>query len=178
MRILKFLIGLILLLFLIVLIGGLLMPKQMKIKKEVSINVPATEAFNQINQLRQWNNWSPWYGLDPDTKWAYSNPDSGKNSWYTWKSEDKNVGNGKLTLTDVVPNKKISSKIEFEGMGDALTNFYFDESGGKTTVTWDFESEIGSNPIARFFANTMGVRTLGGQYQQGLDKLKKHLENS
>lgn len=178
MKILKFLIGLIVLLFLIVFIGGLLTPKVLHVERSVTINKPASEVFSQVNNLRNWANWSPWYGLDPETVWEYGGRGEGQGAWYTWSSEQNNVGKGKFTILESVANEKIKAEMEFEGMGNARTGFYFKEKGGKTTLVWDFDSDPESNPIKRFMGKIFGSMALGKQYQQGLDKLKKISEES
>jgi len=178
MKILKYLIGIIILFFLAMLIIGFLLPKQMEVERSVTIDKPASEVFTKINNLRNWDSWSPWYNLDPNTVWEYGGRGEGQGAWYTWASEQNDVGSGKFTITESVPNEKILAEMEFEGMGTANTGFYFTEQNGITKLVWNFDSEIGNNPIARIFANTLGKRSLGGQYQQGLDKLKKVVEGN
>jgi len=178
MKILKFLIGLIVLLFLIVLIGGLLSPKVLHVERSVTIDKPANVVFSQVNNLRNWENWSPWHGLDPETVWEYGGRGQGQGAWYTWASEQSNVGKGKFTILESVPNQKIKAQMEFEGMGNANTGFYFTDQGGKTKVVWDFDSDPESNPIKRFMGQTFGKMGLGKSYQEGLDNLKRVAEGT
>ncbi|MFC6979007.1 SRPBCC family protein [Microbulbifer taiwanensis] len=48
--------------------------------------------------------------------------------------------------------------------------------GGGTQVTWQFNSDMGGGPIARWMG-LMVKKMVGDSYQQGLDKLKKLVES-
>ena len=57
----------------------------------------------------------------------------------------------------------------------AVANFELVESDGKTAVTWGFETDLGSNPMARWMGLMMDS-WVGGDYEAGLSNLKALVE--
>lgn len=169
-------IGLVILIVLLAIIGFFL-PKQVHVERSIVINAPAQVPFNLVNDLTQWKLWSPWHQIDPNTKWEFSGPASGTNSWYTWKSEHKNVGNGKLTIVESTPYTHIKSKLEFEGWDASFAEYIFTEENGSTKLTWTMDSDMGNNPMGRWFGLFMDGM-IGKDYEKGLAKIKEISESS
>ena len=101
MKILKWILGIVLLAVGI----GFFMPGTTHLERTIEINAPSTQIYEQVNELKNWMNWSAWAKIDPTTVWKYSEPSSGTGSYYTWASEDKNIGNGKMTILETKPNE-------------------------------------------------------------------------
>jgi hypothetical protein len=91
-RILFIVIGLVLLLAII----GLFLPKTSRLERSITIKSKAEVPFELINNLKEWEKWSPWNGMDTATVWVFSENYIGKDAYYTWSSENKNVGKGKM----------------------------------------------------------------------------------
>lgn len=176
MRILK-IIGITLLIVIVLLVGiAFLLPKTITVERSIVIKADASKVFEQINNLPEWKNWSPWYKLDTAVKMTYSDPSSGTGSWYTWNSEVKNVGNGKLTITKSIPNDSILTELVFMEQGAAQGGFAFSKSDSGTQVKWFLSSNLGNNPIARYFGLFMD-KMLGPDFEQGLQDLKTYVES-
>lgn len=160
-------IGLILLLVVI----AFFLPKETIIERKIEINAPAKAVFVQVNELRNWEKWSKWHTLDPDAEYTYSEPSHGLDAWYSWRSENENVGNGKLTTTVFTPYSFLEQRMDFEGMGSSTAYWKFEENAGVTHVTWGFKNDNGWNPIGRWVGIMMD-KLLGPDYEYGLEHLK------
>jgi len=155
---------------------GLLLPREVKVERSVVIKSAPTVPFHLINELKAWKEWSPWHKLDTNAVWTFSEPASGKGAWYSWASENKNVGKGKLTLMEVKPDELISTKLEFDGMEPSKAEFLFEKNGDEVKVTWTMEADLGAFPLARFFGLFFDSM-IGPDYEKGLASLKQLSEN-
>ena len=173
MKILKWILGIIALLLAL----GFLMPGTTHIERAIDINVPAVDVFNQVNELKNWSNWSPWAKLDPNTVWKYSEPSSaGLGAYYTWASEQSNVGKGKVTILESKPNELVRNRMEFAGQGEAMSNFILTaKDTASTKLVWTFESDNGLNPFSRWMGLFMD-KMLGPDYEKGLANMKAYCE--
>ena len=168
----KVLIGLGLFLGLLVLVGFLL-PRTCTLQKSITVNAPVHSVFMEVAELKNWPHWSPWYNLDSSMVVVYSNPTLGEGSWYSWTS--KKVGNGKMTVTGYVPDEQLVSNMDFDGNGFADATHSFKAIDGKTEVTWSFSSDLGANPLYRYFGLFMDSM-IGRDYEKGLANLKTYVE--
>lgn len=151
-------------------------PDEFSVSRSVLIHAPAASVFDYVSDFRKWEKWSPWAGLDPDMRRTYSDPSSGPGAVYSWSGNNQ-VGEGSMTATEVRPNEVIRMKLEFlkpfKASNDA--EFIFRPEGAGTSVTW---SMSGKN---NFISKAMGLfmncdKMVGGQFDQGLAKLKSILE--
>jgi len=170
---------LIALLFIGVLFGlmalfGLTQPTIAKLERSIEINASTEDAYNQVSNLKSFVTWSPWSKKDPTMQQTFLGIDGVIGSVYSWKGNNK-VGQGMMTLTALIPGKQASMDIDFGQRGKASTELIVSESGGKTMVTWKFESSMGTNPIMRC-AQPMMKKVIGNDYQNGLANLKHLLE--
>lgn len=166
LRIFLFLLVLALALFVV----SLFIPKIKKASATATIEAPNPIVYDQVNELKNWENWSAWHKMDPDSKYDYSIPSAGEGAWYNWNGP-KN-GKGKMTITKALPGQSISTALDFDGHGTATANFTFDTEGNRTKITWDFESNVGMNPIAKFF--TMGMeKEVEASYKKSLETLSE-----
>lgn len=154
---------------------GFLVPREQHVERSLTVQANAASTFDQINNLKNWENWSPWIKLDPASIRNYSEPASGSGAYYTWSSENQNVGKGKMTITESQPLSLIKTKLEFEGMEPATGYFKIEPDGEGTKVTWAFDANMGSNPFYRLMGLMMD-RMLGENFNEGLAGIKKAAE--
>jgi uncharacterized protein YndB with AHSA1/START domain len=156
---------------------GFLSPRVARMNRSVEINAPVEKIWPQLISLKKFVTiWSPWTDKDPDAAHTYNDIPEGVGSSYRWLGDRKKVGEGNMQILEVDEHKKVITKIEFKGRGDALAGFHIESIGeGKSKVTWDFESDNKNNPVGRIFGRMMD-KFLGPDYEAGLDKLKKHCE--
>lgn len=175
MRVLKWLGGIVVVLALVVVGGGLLMPREITLDRTVSINAPAEEIFPHINNLAANEAWSPWLGLDPDVVVTYGDVPEGVGATMSWASDSPDVGTGSMEIVVSEPGKHVETALDFGPMGTGSATFELVESAGKTDVTWGFYTDLGMNPIARWFG-PMIEGPVGDDYQRGLNNLKTLVE--
>ena len=51
---------------------------------------------------------------------------------HCWKSDKKDVGNGCQEITALIPNQKQSTKMAFEGQGEATSDIVLTQDGNAT----------------------------------------------
>jgi hypothetical protein len=160
-----------------VLVAGILIfaatrPDSFRIERSAVINAPPDRIFAQVNDLKAWTAWSPWERIDPALKRTYSGPQGGKGAAYAWEG-NKDVGSGRMEITDTVPAAKITIKLDFLKPFEAhnTAEFAFAREGDSTKVTW---AMYGPSP---FLSKLIGLvfnmdRMVGGQFETGLANLK------
>lgn len=152
-------------------------PPTFRVERSATMNAPPNVVFDHVNDLRKWQAWSPWENLDPNMKRTYEGTPTGAGSMYAWQG-NKQVGEGRMTITESRPNELVRFKLEFlkpfKATNTAL--FTFVPQGGQTTVNWAMQ---GKN---NFMFKAMGMfcnmdKMVGGQFDQGLTKLKSIVES-
>lgn len=80
------------------------------------------------------------------------------------------MGNGCQEITALIPNQKQSTKMAFEGQGEATSDIVLTQEGNATKVVWtlDAEMEYPSNLMKPMMDYWMGKSC-----EEGLQNLKK-----
>jgi len=171
MKILK-IIGLSILILVIILVGiAYLLPRHVMIERTASIKASPEIVFGQVNILKNWEQWSPWHHIDPKMKLEYNNILSGKGASYSWQSEVKNVGNGKLTITRCVPFDTIDVEMNFMNQGTTLGGYILKKVDSTVVLRWWMDADMGNNPIGRWMGLLMD-RIIGKDFEKGLNSIK------
>ena len=163
--------GVLVVLFVIV---GFLLPSKFKVERSLVINAPQEQLFDQINNLASWNNWSAWNKMDPNMKVTYGDATAGVNAFYSWTSENGQVGNGKITLTKSEPGTLVEGKMESEGMPSSLLYNKLEAQEGGVKVTMGMESEM-KNIIYRYMFTLFGEKMVGDKYDESLKNLQDYV---
>jgi len=171
MRVLKILIGLLLLFAIVFLVLGVTAPKQMSISKTMEINAPADKVFNQVNNLKNWEKWSPWYKMEPTMALTYSDNPSGANSWYKWKGDK--MGEGQLTITKAIPSQRIETALDFGEMGQSTGYWDFKSKGNSTEVTWGMNAENTGNFLKKTQTRIIFPMMMNSSFKKGLTNIKE-----
>jgi uncharacterized protein YndB with AHSA1/START domain len=155
-----------------------LQPAGFRVVRSATIAAPAPAVFAQVNDLHNWEAWSPWAKLDPAMTKSYEGAAAGVGAIYSW-SGDKQVGEGRTTITESRPDERIRIKLEFVRPFTATNDveFTFAPEGDNTVVTW---SMTGRNS---FVAKAVGLfmnmdKMVGGMFEQGLAQLKTVAETA
>jgi uncharacterized protein YndB with AHSA1/START domain len=170
----KVLIGLVALVAVVVLVGFLL-PSSVHVERSTTIQAPPDAVFPYVADYRKFNDWSPWAKLDPKTEYTITGEPGTVGAKMAWKSNDPNVGSGSQTLKKVEPPSRIETELDFGEHGVAQAFFALEAAGGGTKITWGFDSDMGMNPIGRWFGLMMDGM-IGGDYEKGLANLKSVVE--
>jgi effector-binding domain-containing protein len=160
---------------LIVVVVGYIQPDVAKVERSTIVKAPIEVVFEQANNLEKRVNWSPWEKVDSTMTTEMGEITSGEGASYTWTSETQ--GTGTLTYTEVVPNEKLMSHLNFGPKGKANGIMTFKEAQDGVKVTWGFETESISNPFGRL---AMAILTpqMEMMFDQGLEALKSQAESS
>jgi hypothetical protein len=160
----------------VLLIVAALRPSDFRTERSITVSTPPAAAFAQVNDFHKWKAWNPWAKLDPAMKEAYDGPPSGVGAIYSWDG-NKNVGTGRMTLTESRPVESIRIKLEFL-KPFAATNtaeFTFKPNGNRTIVTWSMFGK--SNFICKLMGLFMSMdKMIGSQFEKGLADLKSAAE--
>lgn len=154
---------------------GFMLPERVHIERSLHVAAPPTTVFPYVNDLRQFNRWSPWAQLDPNTRYTFEGPNAGKGATMRWASDDGRVGNGSQEIIASLPDRRVETRLDFGDGGAALAFHEISVEADGSRVTWGFESEFGSNLIARYFG-LMFDRMIGPDYEKGLKNLKLLVE--
>jgi uncharacterized protein YndB with AHSA1/START domain len=121
-------------------------PDRFRVQRALSIKAPPEKIFALVNDLRGWGAWSPYEKKDPDMKRTYSGAASGKGAVYEWDG-DKNVGKGRMEITDTSPPSKIVNKLDFISPfeGHNTAEFTLEPQGDSTNVTWAISAQAPSS---------------------------------
>ncbi|GGA85843.1 SRPBCC family protein [Puia dinghuensis] len=147
-------------------------------EKSILINAPLEKVWNNVSTLQAINRWNPWMERDPNLTVKYSGTDGTPGASFSWDSPVKNVGAGSQTITKILPNAEVDSRIDFirpfKGQGDAYVILSPERS--TTRVSWGIES---SSPYPMNILKLFGVieKNMNRAFSDGLNKLKGLCEN-
>ena len=158
---------------LIVVVVGYIQPDVAKVERSTIVKAPVSVVFEQANNLEKRVKWSPWEKVDSTMTTEMGEITSGEGASYTWTSETQ--GSGTLTYTEVVPNEKLKSRLDFGPQGKADGMMTFEEAPDGVKVTWGFQTDPISNPFGRL---AMAILTpqMEMMFDQGLEALKTQAE--
>lgn len=167
MKVLKTILLIIAIIVVIVIAIGFFMPKELQVEQTRKIKAPVEMVYAQVNNLRNWEAWSPWHAIDPKMTVEYHNGAIGQGASYTWTSDHKSVGNGKLAITQASPFDSIHTVMDFDGEDGGTANFYFVKEADGVEVTWTMLSDNGNNPFMRLMSG-MIKGMIEKSYSKGL----------
>ena len=146
-------------------------PADFTITRSAVVAAPAEVVFPYANDFHKWVDWSPWDKMDPAQERKHSGAPSGVGAVYEWKG--KEVGQGRMTLTESVPAQKVGIRLEFiEPMpADYRVAFTLAPAAGGTQVTWTMAGTYD------FMGKAMGLvmdmdAMVGKDFEAGLASLK------
>jgi hypothetical protein len=174
---LRFLLGLLGVIVIALIVLSVIEPKDVIVQRSIVIQAPKAAVFEQIVKFKNWPNWSPWQERDPKEQIMYSGVDGTAGSGYHWIGDPKLTGEGEMKNTSVEDGKlnydlNTIKPFKKESMG------YFqavDTVNGSTRVTWSITMHFGtpSNAMNAFMDMD---KMLGGDFERGLQNMKKYAE--
>jgi hypothetical protein len=151
----------------------MLQPSTFRIERSKSIAAPSWVVFNIVNNFHRWPAWSPWEKLDPNMEKKHSGPEAGVGAVYEWTG-NKDVGTGRMTITESAPPEKLTIDLEFMEPWEAknTTLFSFEGKAKETNVTWAMEGE--NTFMGKAMSLFMDMDAMVGKdFEAGLDELDK-----
>jgi uncharacterized protein YndB with AHSA1/START domain len=151
--------------------AALTRPDAFKVERSVTMSVPPEAIYQQVADFKAWDRWSPWAKLDPAMKTEFGGAPGAPGATYHWAGNDQ-VGEGRMTITEVVPPSRVAIKLEFIKPWTATndTTFVLAPEGNGTRVTW---SMTGKNDfMGKVFSVFMDVDAMVGKdFEKGLAQL-------
>jgi len=148
-----------------------LLPQQVHVERSTVIAAPPATIFTLLNGYKRYNEWSPWAEMDPNAAYTYSGPATGRGAKLAWKGNPKTVGEGSQTITASEPYTSVGMDLDFGSEGVAKAAFSIAPTTIGTRVTWGFDSDLGMNPVSRYFG-LMFDGMIGKDFEKGLANLK------
>ena len=106
MRILKWVVGVIVALIVLLLVVGFFLPATFTVVRSAEIAAPPDKVYALVADPRGWKQWSAWNRRDPQMQIEYSGPPAGMGAKWAWKS--KTQGDGEMTFTAAEPAQAAS----------------------------------------------------------------------
>ena len=141
------------------------------------MKAPPEKIYPHINDFHNWPAWSPWEKLDPNMKRTHSGSAAGLGAAYEWEG-NKQVGKGRMEITETIPSSKITIKLDFLKPFEAhnTAEFSLETQGDSTNVTWTM---LGRLP---YMFKVMSVifldmdKMVGKDFETGLANIKGIVE--
>jgi len=170
MKIVKWLLGLVVLLALVLVGGGALLSPRFTVVRSVVVNAPPDKVYALVADPRRWKEWTVWNQRDPSMQITYSGPPSGAGAGWAWQS--KSEGDGRMTFTAAEPSARLAYDLFFPDFGTTSRGeLAFKAEGAATRVSWTMNGDMGGNPLLRWFA-LAADRMVGKDFEAGLANLK------
>ncbi len=170
MKAFKYILFLLLILFIGLSIYVAVQPNSFEVSRERTIIAPAPVIYNDLIELKNWERWSPWIEKNPNTKITYGDQTNGVDGSFSWEDED-GIGNIK-TLT-ITPFTTIEQQMQFDDYEPSKINWVLNPTpSGETTVTWQMKGENIPFMFKVYSALTGGFdNMIGPDFERGLEKL-------
>lgn len=153
-----------------------LRPSEFRVARTITIAAPPQATFTLVNDFHNWTAWSPWEKLDPALKRTYEGASAGTGAKYSWAG-NKQVGEGRMTVTESNASNLIRIKLEFLKPFAAtnVAEFTFEPAGQQTVVTWAMTGK--NNFFLKAFGLLMSMdKMVGGDFEKGLASMKSVAE--
>ena len=168
-------------------LGGLLLvflllamaaPKTYHVERSIIIDKPRDVVFPYLKSVKNQDHWSPWKKKDPDMKQQSEGEDGTVGFISKWQG-NKDVGEGEQEIIGITEMERIDTQLRFfkpwKSESDAFITTE-DADVGKTKVIWGFSGK-NKFPFSIFFLFFNMDKTVGKDFEEGLDSLKNILEN-
>lgn len=147
-------------------------PDTFRVERSAAIKAPPEKVFALVNDFKRWDAWSPWEKKDPSMRRSWGDATTGQGASYSWEG-NKDVGQGRMEITESIPSSKISIKLEFVKPFEArnTVDFTLQSKGDTTHVTWAI---YGPSP---YISKLIGIfcsmdSMIGKDFEAGLADLK------
>jgi len=169
-----------LLLLIAVIIGiialfGMMLPRNYDFSSRIEIDAPAEKVFAKINSLRDWQDWSrQWNPVAIDgLEITYNAVPEGVGAAQSWTDPR---GEGKLWITESVPNQRIAYDMTFWNFPKMASSIELSGDENKTVVEWNSKGRLPSSPFYGFFGAIYSTQ-MRNEYDMSLEKLKQVVES-
>jgi hypothetical protein len=157
---------------------GFVAPTDLNVEREVVINRPKDDVFNDLRLMKSHDSWSPWMRKDPNIVKQYTGTDGTVGFVQSWSGNNE-VGVGEQEIKGITEGSRIDYELRFKKPMEDTSAAYLVTEGageGKTRVKWGMN---GKSPFPRnVFCLLLNIKNkLGRDFDQGLADLKTRLEH-
>ncbi len=157
----------------LLLVIGLLLPRESRFILEAKIDAPPATVFALLNDMRRTRLWSHSADIDPNAEYRYSGSARGAGSTVAW--DGPVVGSGTQTIIESRPHEHIETLINAGEKGEARTWFALEPDDGGTGLDWGFAHDHGYNLVGRYIG-LLATGILRRDYEQSLANLEELAE--
>lgn len=175
MKIIKYLLFLILILFIAGSIYVATKEGDFKVEASRTINAPARLLYKEVADLENWKTWDGW-NTEEGINLNLSENTTGEGAAISWEAE--NMRDGVITTTSVIPNRKLEQKLAMKtsvGEADGEIIWTLEPVDGQTKVTWTL---AGSQTFKEKLAFTLQDRDLPEIFQPIFEESLQDLEEN
>ncbi|MCA8886859.1 MAG: SRPBCC family protein, partial [Hyphomonadaceae bacterium] len=127
-------------------VGTFLLPNTLEVMRTVTVERPRAAVFAMVNDLRIAKEWSPYYARDPDADYTFSG-DAGSGQTMRWSSDVREVGSGRMSIVNSIPNEEVQSILEMGERATLNADMVLRTVEGGTAVSWTVSAECGGGWI-------------------------------
>jgi hypothetical protein len=153
-------------------------PDTFHVERSTTINAPPGAVFAAVSDFRVFPEWSPWEKRDPAMRKTLSPNPAGVGASYAWEG-NKEVGKGRLTITEAQPPGRVRHRLEFIEPFASIAETGFDikpEGASGSHVTWLVNGH--NDFLGKAFGLFMDMdEAIGKDYEEGLASLKRLVES-
>jgi uncharacterized protein YndB with AHSA1/START domain len=147
-------------------------PDTYHVERSTTISASPEVVYAHVADFQKWDAWSPWSKLDPNMKTTFGGTQGTVGATYAWIGND-DVGEGKMTILAVEPNKRIDINLQFIKPFESAANngFAFESTGKETKVTWamDGKNDFMGKAMCMFMDMD---KMIGKDFEKGLADMK------
>lgn len=161
----------------LIIILGLLAPKNYEVNRSIVINKPLPETFQFLKLVKNQDYWSPWKKKDPHLTQEFVGTDGEVGFISKWVG-NKDVGEGEQEITRLVENELVETELRFIKPWKSQSNGYIkveEAEYRQTKVIWGFSGK-NKFPFSIFMMFMSMDKTVGKDFEEGLASLKQVLE--
>lgn len=178
MKVLKILGIAILTLVALIIVVGLVAPKDYHVERTINISASKEQVFNHVKYWRNWQAWSPWAAQDSLMRVTVEGTDGEVGSKYIWVGDPELTGKGEMTNTGIKTYEEIAYHLHFLEPWESESDGYvrlIEVDEGVTQVAWGFQGEM-PFPWNIFMLFMSMESMIGNDFDRGLGLLKNIIE--
>ncbi len=166
----------VLVLVVITTVYGLSLSRTVHVEQRIIVRAPVEAIYPQIANLDNWTHWSPWLGNSQAVSPQTSGPEGRVGYQISWTTENEPDISNRLVISEIQTNRLVRTRLEMGNADTAHTCLTLSESNGeRTEITWTFDTDLGMNPMGRFFG-PMFSKMIANDFESGLSALKSIVE--
>ena len=171
MHYLRFIFGLLFIVFIVLLLHIKNLPNTFRIECAIRTSVPAETLYNYIKDFENWSEWNTWIKEDSTMKLQFKNIGT-ENPSYSWDGKN---GIGSMETISAQAPYILNQKMNFEGFKSS--NIQWNIKNNSDSLKWVMEGNM--NFFAKAFMVFKGSMetSIGPNYQKGLENIDRILSN-